>query len=231
MLMAISILGALYKRSKTGRGRLLQVAMQDAMIHYMRVPFSRTQQTGKAPPRGGSSRSKPGGLAPSALYPCKPGGPNDYVYIFCSRANPEHWQRLLKVIGREDLSGDARYDTQDARSQRAAEVDEIIAAWTREHTKEEAMKLIGAAGVPAGAVFDTLELMNDPSLAERGIMQTIEHPTTGKVKMPAWPVRFDGAPPKVKPSPLLGQHNAEVLGSWLGIGAQEIDALREEGIV
>ena len=74
------------------------------------------------------------------------------------------------------------------------------------------MKLIGAAGVPAGAVFDTVELMNEPSLAERGIMQTIEHPTTGKVKMPAWPVRFDGQPPKVKPSPLLGQHNAEVLG-------------------
>ena len=212
MLMAISILGALYKRQKTGQGRRLQVAMQDAMIHYMRVPFSRTQLTGKAPPRGGSAHSQPGGLVPSALYPCKPGGPNDYVYIFCSRANPEHWQRLMKVIGREDLIGDARYDTQDARSQHAAEVDEIIAAWTREHTKEEAMRLIGAAGVPAGAVFDTVELMNEPSLAERGIMQTIEHPTTGKVKMPAWPVRFDGKPAKVKPSPLLGQHNAEVLG-------------------
>ena len=225
MLMAISILGALYKRTQTGQGRRLQVAMQDAMIHYMRVPFSRTQQSGKAPLRGGSGRSQPGGLVPSALYPCKPGGPNDYVYIFTSRANPEHWQRLLKAIGREDLIGDARYDTGPARSQRAAEVDELIAAWTREHTKEEAMKVIGEAGVPAGAVFDTLELMNDPSLAERGIMQTIEHPTTGKVKMPAWPVRFDGAPPKVKPSPLLGQHNAEVLCGWLGMSPQEIEAL------
>ena len=71
------------------------------------------------------------------------------------------------------------------------------------------MKIIGEAGVPAGAVFDTLELMNDPSLTQRGIMQDVEHPTTGKYKMPAWPVRFDGTPPKVKPSPLLGQHNAE----------------------
>ena len=85
--------------------------------------------------------------------------------------------------------------------------------------------------MPAGAVFDTLELMNDPSLEARGIMQVIEHPTTGKVKMPAWPVRFDGAPPRVKPSPLLGQHNAEILGGWLGIGAAEIEALRAEGIV
>ena len=231
MLMAISILGALYKRQKTGQGRRLQIAMQDAMIHYMRVPFSRTQQSGQAQLRGGSDKSQQGGLVPSALYPCKPGGPNDYVYVFCSRANPEHWQRLLKVIGREDLKGDARYETQDARSQRAAEVDEIIAAWTRQHSKEEAMKIIGEAGVPAGAVFDTLELMNEPSLEARGIMQTIEHPTTGKVKMPAWPVRFDGTPPKVMPSPLLGQHNAEVLGSWLGLGAQDVDALKQEGII
>jgi formyl-CoA transferase len=231
MLMAISLLAALYKRSKTGQGRRLQVAMQDAMIHYMRVPFSRTQLSGKAPVRGGSARSAPGGLVPSALYPCKPGGPNDYVYIFCSRGNADHWQRLLKAIGREDLKGDARYDTQPARSERAAEVDELIAAWTRQHSKEEAMKLIGEAGVPAGAVFDTLELMNDPSLAERGIMQTIEHPTTGKVKMPAWPVRFDGHPAKVKPSPLLGQHNTQVLSSWLDMSASEIDGLKQDGIL
>jgi len=230
MLMAISILAALRKRDRTGKGQRLQVAMQDAMIHYMRVPFSRTQLSGQAQLRGGSDRSQPGGLVPSALYPCKPGGPNDYVYVFTSRANPEHWTRLLKAIGREDLVGDPRYDTNQARSTRAAEVDEIIAQWTRQHSKEEAMKIIGAAGVPAGAVFDTLELMNDPSLAERGIMQTIEHPTTGKVIMPAWPVRFDGVPPKVKPSPLLGQHNAEVLGGWLGIAASEVEALRTEGI-
>jgi formyl-CoA transferase len=231
MLMAISILAALRKRDRTGKGQRLQVAMQDAMVHYMRVPFSRTQLSGQAQLRGGSDRSQPGGLVPSALYPCKPGGPNDYVYVFTSRANPEHWTRLLKVIGREDLVGDARYDTNQARSQRAAEVDEIIAQWTRQHSKEEAMRIIGEAGVPAGAVFDTLELMNDASLAERGIMQTVEHPTTGTYKMPAWPVRFDGAPPRVKPSPLLGQHNAEVLGGWLGIGSAEVDALRAEGIV
>ncbi len=231
MLMAVSILAALRKRDRTGKGQRLQVAMQDAMIHYMRVPFSRTQLSGQAQLRGGSDRSQPGGLVPSALYPCKPGGPNDYVYVFTSRANPEHWTRLVKVIGREDLVGDPRYDTNQVRSGRAAEVDEIIAAWTRQHTKEDAMRIIGEAGVPAGAVFDTLELMNDASLAERGIMQTVEHPTTGTYKMPAWPVRFDGAPPRVKASPLLGQHNAEILGGWLGIGTAELDALRAEGIV
>ena len=231
MLMSVSILGALYKRQKTGEGRRLQVAMQDAMIHYMRVPFTRTQASGKAVLREGTDKSVAGGLVPNALYPCKPGGPNDYVYVFCSRANPEHWQRLLKVMGREDLKGDPRYETQGARTERPAEVDAIVAAWTKTQTKEDAMKLIGAAGVPAGAVFDTLELMNDPSFDQRGIMQTIEHPATGKVKMPAWPVRFDGAPPKVKPSPKLGQHVDDVLTSWLGMDAKALAALRQEGIV
>ena len=231
MLMAISILGALLKRSRTGTGARLEVAMQDAMIHYMRVPLSRTQLTGKPVMRDGSSRSSPGGLVPSALYPCKPGGPNDYVYVFCSRANPEHWQRILKVIGREDLAGDARYETQTARAERPAEVDQIIAAWTRTQSKEDAMRLLGEAGVPAGAVFDTLEIMNDSSLAERGYMQTVEHPTTGPVKMPVWPVRFDGSPAKLKPSPMLGEHADEVLGAWLGMAAGDVAALRKEGVV
>ena len=74
------------------------------------------------------------------------------------------------------------------------------------------MKLIGGVGVPAGAVFDTMELQNDPSFEKRGIMQVMHHPS-GPFKMPAWPVRVDGKPPRVKPSPLLGEHNAEVLNA------------------
>ena len=229
MLMAISILAALYRRDRTGEGRRLEVAMQDAMIHYMRVPFSRQPKMKEAVGRGGAK--VPGAPAPCNVYPCKPGGPNDYVYVFTSRANPEHWTRLLKVIGREDLLGDPRYETMAARGAHESEVDAIIAAWTREHTKEEAMQRIGSAGVPAGAVLDTLELLNDPSLERRGIMQVIEHPTTGAYKMPAWPVRFDGAPARVKRSPLLGEHSAEILSGWLGFGAAEIEALAAEGIV
>ncbi len=229
MLMAISILGALYRRQRSGKGGRLEVAMQDAMIHYMRVPFSRQPKTTEAVGRGGAK--VPGAPAPCNVYPCKGGGANDYVYVFTSRANPEHWTRLLKVIGREDLIGDPRYETMAARGAHEAEIDAVIAAWTREHSKEEAMRLIGGAGVPAGAVLDTLELLNDPSLERRGIMQIVEQAKSGAYKMPAWPVRFDGAPPRVKRSPLLGEHNAEVLGQWLGIGEEELAGLKSEGII
>ena len=229
MLMAITIASALFKRQATGQGRRLQVAMQDAIMHYMRINFATQGLTGKPAQRGGDK--VPGvNNAPMGLYPCAPGGPNDYVYIMTSRANPEHWDRLLKLVGREDLLGDPRYATPADRVAREAEVDAIIAAWTRQHTKHDAMNAVGNAGIPAGAVLDTMELQNDPSFEQRGIMQTIHHPTHGDFKMPAWPVRIDGRPPTLTTSPVLGQHTAEVLQSWLGMSMAEVEALRGTSI-
>src|SRR6059058_4738993 len=134
MLLAFSIVSALYQRNSTGKGRRLQAAMQDSVMHYSRGMFIRQAQSGQAAPRRPA-----GGNAPSGIFPCKPGGPNDYVYLLTSRANPEHWPRLLKLVGREDLIGDARYDTPEARLEREAEVDEIVAGWTKQRTKHEAM--------------------------------------------------------------------------------------------
>ena len=120
-----------------------------------------------------------------------------------SRANPEHWPRLLKLIGREDLIGDERYATPDARLQREAEVDAIVTGWTKERTKQEAMAQLSAVGVPAGAVLDTQELIDEPSFYKRGILQKMTHGER-KMVMPTWPVRFDGVPTKVQPAPLPG---------------------------
>ena len=229
MLMAITILGALFERERTGEGRRLQVAMQDAMLHYMRTCFAVTARTGKAATRRGG-KTVMGANAPSGLYQCKPYGANDWIYVMTSRANPEHWARLMKLFGREELIDDPRYNDGAARIQHEADVDAIVTEWTRKHTKEEAMELISGVGVPAGAVFDTMELQNDPSFEKRGIMQVMEH-RNGPFKMPAWPVRVDGKPPKVKPSPILGEHNADVLAEWLGLGASEVAALKREGVL
>ncbi len=230
MTMAISILAALRKRDKTGVGFRLQVAMQDAMLHYMRTNFATQGRTGKPVQRNGA---RPGGAnnAPAGLYPCAPGGSNDYVYIMTSRANPEHWVRLCKVMGREDLIDDPRYATPNDRVRNEAEIDAIIATWTRTRTKQEAMQQVGAVGVPAGAVFDTMELQNDTSFDDRGIMQTMHHPKYEPFKMPAWPVRVDGKPPRLEASPMLGQHTADVLTDWLGLSPAEVDALRGNGVV
>jgi formyl-CoA transferase len=92
------------------------------------------------------------------------------------------------------------------------------------------MRLIGAAGVPAGAVLDTMELINEPSFERRGILQLMQH-ATGPFKMPSWPVRFDGAAPRLEPAPLLGEHVEAVLGEWLGMNEGDVEALRKEGVL
>ena len=107
----------------------------------------------------------------------------------------------------------------------------MIVAWTRQHDKREAMRVLGGAGVPAGAIFDTMELTEDVDFEQRGIMQTMEHSIAGPFKMPGWPVRFGGRTPEVKPSPLLGQHTSEVLSEWLGLHADQIDQLGKDKII
>ena len=225
MLMAFSIVSALFERTRTGKGRKLQVAMQDSVMHYSRGMFVTQARTGAAAPR-----RPPGGNPPSGIFACAPGGPNDYVYMLTSRANPEHWPRLLKLIGREDLIGDARYATPDLRLEREAEVNEIVTGWTSQRSKHEAMAQLSGVGVPAGAVLDSMEITNEPSFRQRGIIQTMTHGERS-MAMTTWPVRFDGVPAKVKPAPLLGEHTVEVLGDWLGMDADAVAGLRKDGVV
>jgi crotonobetainyl-CoA:carnitine CoA-transferase CaiB-like acyl-CoA transferase len=229
MLLAIGILGALYQRHTTGKGRRLQIAMQDAQLQYTRGAFVQHARSGEPAMRNGA-KPLAGGMAPSGIYPCKPGGPNDYIYVFTSHANPEHWRRLLKVIGQEELIEDPRFATREARGRHEADIDRMISDWTRRHDKHEAMRIIGGAGVPAGAVLDTGDLLREPSFEKRGIIQTMRHPN-GEFRMPAFPVRFDGAPAPVKPAPLLGEHTTEVFSEWLEMSAGDVERLRNDGVV
>jgi crotonobetainyl-CoA:carnitine CoA-transferase CaiB-like acyl-CoA transferase len=230
MTMAITILGALRRREKTGEGARLQVAMQDAMLHYMRTNFSTQARFGKAVQRDGT-RSGGGSNGPSGLFPCAPGGLNDYVWIMTSRGNPEHWSRLCKVMGHEELIDDPRFATPSLRVKNDAELDPIIREWTMRHTKHEAMALVGGAGIPAGAVLNTMELQSDETFVARGVMQEMQHPDYRPLRMPAWPVRINGKLPKVEPSPILGQHTTDVLTTWLGLSADDVERLLGEGAI
>jgi len=231
MLMAISILGAYVRRLRTGQGEHLQLAMQDSILHYVRNAFTFMERTdGKAAPRAGS-KTVGGGNPPIGVYPCKGGGPNDYVYIYCSAANPEHWNRLLKVMGREDLIGDKRFDTAAARTENRAEVDALVSEWTRQHDKHTAMQLVSAATIPSGAVLDTRELADDQTFIQRKIRQTMKHPVIGEYTMSGWPVRFGGEPPAVDPAPLLGQHSGDVLADWLKMDKDAIGALKSGKVI
>ena len=106
----------------------------------------------------------------------------------------------------------------------------MVTGWTRQRTKHEAMTQLSAVGVPAGAVLDSMDLINEPSFRQRGILQTTTHGER-TMTMPTWPVRFDGVPTEIKPTPLVGEHTAEVLADWLDLDAGAVAGLRQDGIV
>ena len=199
-------------------------------MSYIRLAWAYTLNTGNACGRHGGS-GVTGNVVPMDVFPCKPGGPNDYIVMYCHAGVPEQFQRLLKVMGRDELVGDPRYISQDARAQHRDEVYEMITAWTMQHDKYEVMRLLGEAKIPVGAVRDTRELLDDPDFEERGLMQYIDHPDLGAFKMVGWPVRHDGKFSRIKPAPLVGSNTEEIFTSWLKMAPDEVEKLRKDGVV
>lgn len=224
------ILAALYQRCRTGRGQRIQVAMQDAVVNMCRISYVAQYLLGRAAPRVGN-KSLIATTAPADNYPCKPFGPNDYCYIYASRGGSRHWKRLLRAVGREDLLGDPRFESPEARAANEKQVDEVIGEWTRRHTKHEVLRILGTAGVPAGAVMDTKELSQDPDLRKRGTFVTIQHPVRGEMVVPGWPVKMSDSPVEVTTAPVLGAHSDEVYREWLGLEKQQIEQLRVARII
>ena len=227
----IAILAALYQREMTGVGQRIEVAMQDVVINYCRPTYGRQLTDGKPAERGGNEMPM-APVSPSGAYPCRPGGPNDYVFIYTSRwPGSQQWERLLEIIGRSDVLDDPRFATPESRYQHRREVDAMISDWTRRKTKHEAMEELGRADVPAGAVLSTLELAADPYLRERGMFVTVDHPVRGPILMPGFPLKMSASSVPILPAPLLGQHNDEIYGGMLGISADELERLRKWGVI
>lgn len=172
-----------------------------------------------------------GTTVPQGVYPCKGGGANDYIILYCHPGVPEQFQRLLEIIGRPELKGNPNYATQEARMDIEDEVNAMISNWTLTKSKEDAMKIIGEAKVPVGAVNDTGELFEDPEFEERGLIQSISHPELGQFKMVGWPIRHNGSFAKIKPAPLTGEHRNEVLSNWLGLKEEELKELSNAGVI
>ncbi|MBT3331482.1 MAG: formyl-CoA transferase [Rhodospirillaceae bacterium] len=228
MLCAMGILGALFQRHTTGRGQHIQIAMRDAMLNYCRTAMSKQVASETPLPRAGNAIV---GSSPGGLYACKPGGPDDHCFIFPSRANEEHWRRLARLIGREDMIDDPSLQNPDARYEKREEVDRVITEWTMQHTKDEVMAIIAGAGVPCGAVYNSLELMHDPDLHARGVMTKIDHPQRGEVNVAGWPLHMSDSHVPVEPSPLLGADNETIYGDWLGYSSDEVKEMRDRSVI
>ena len=224
MHCVIGILAALMQRHTTGLGQQVEVSMQDAVVNLMRVSLRDHQRYGRPMARTGNQL---GAGVPGTTYRCHPGGPNDYVFIFVQQ---QMWHPLLRAIGREDLVGDARYETPEARWRNKAEVDALVESWTSARGKHEVMKILAGAGVPCGACLDTGEVLTDPHLLARDMIVEVEHPVRGRYLTVGNPIKLSASPTTIGPSPLLGQHREEILKE-LGYGDDDIRALAKDGAI
>ena len=225
MHMAIGILAALEQRHKTGRGQQVEVSMQDAVVNIIRVSLRDHQRFGAPMPRRGNQMGRG---VPSTTYPCAPGGPNDYVFI---TAQQQMWPAFCEAIGRSELARDPRFVDDEARWEHRQALEAIVEDWTRARTKHEAMRILGAAGVPCGACQDTGEVLSDPHLREREMIVDLDYPTRGTYQTVGCPIKLSDSPAALTRPPLLGEHTEALLGELCGVDSAAARRLRDDGVV
>jgi len=223
---AIGILAALQQRHATGRGQHVEVSMQDAVVNIIRVSLRDHQRFGHAMPRRGNQASQ---TVPSTIYPCMPGGSNDYVFI--NAWERPMWIAMIGVMGRPELADDPRFADGAARWENREALNAMIEEWTATRTKHQVMRLLGAAGVPCGAVQDTGEVLADPHLKAREMIVDVDYPTRGTYKTVGCPVKLSDSPVAVTRPPMLGEHTAALLNELCGVDPDEVARLREGGVV
>ncbi len=216
---------ALMGRTKTGKGTRVEVSMLEAMYFTLCSELTTYHATGKMPKRN-SARS-PAGSVPYSRYECSDGG---FIAIIC--VSERHWESILKVIGRDDLIGDANYSIVGDRREREQEVNTMIENWSRKLPRDEAFARMRAAKVAVGPVRDLEEVKTNPHMHERGMLKAMVHPEMGDITLPSSPIRYsEYDTPDTEFFPSVGEHNYEIFSDWLGLENQQIDELKQKGVI
>lgn len=222
---ANAILTALLYRKRTGKGQYINMSQAEAstcLVGEAALGYALNQQV---PPRMGNHHPC---HAPHNAYPCK--GENKWVAIAVT--SDEEWVALGEAMEHPAWMNEDRFSHQLNRWNNQDEMDELIAAWTRQQSHVDVMHLLQEAGVPAGAAVNAPELVSDPHLADRDFFWQIEHPEAGKHRYCGLPIKLSKTPAGSKrPAPCLGEHNAYVLGKMLGLSEQEIKDLEEQKVI
>lgn len=201
----IAILGAIRHRDRTGEGQLVDVSQLDCMIAQTGVSVTRYTMTGELPHQA-SQRYM--GLSTFGMFQASDG----WVYI---ASDPYMMPRLLKGMGVEKL-----------------ETTEELKEWVAGRKVNDIVEDLSSADVPVAPVYQIDQMLEDPHVKERGIIQAVEHPTAGTVRSPGFPVKMSGSPTPIRlPAPQIGQHNEEVLTKLLGYTKMQVDDLRKAGVI
>ena len=227
----IAIMMALLHRNKTGEGQHLDLSQVEAGIGLTGTsvldytvnnrPFRRDGM----PP---GNRAPEREIAPHNSYPCR--GEDRWCVIAVT--NDDEWDSLVNILGNPAWANDERFATMASRFANQNDLDEFISQWTINLTPLEVFDVLQNAGVPAGAVQTPMERAEIAlQLKHRGFIAEVEHAELGNTKVESIPMKMSETPWKLnKASPLLGEHSAEIYMDLLGVSAEELGTLFEEGI-
>ncbi|MGY8994039.1 MAG: CaiB/BaiF CoA transferase family protein [Rhodospirillales bacterium] len=220
-----AIMTALFQRERTGRGRLVEIAMQETVYPSLASNLGLLMRGSETPDRTGNHHGGLG-LSPYNVYETADG------FVAIINSVDDHWQRLCKAMQRPELIDDPRFSDNKARSANMAVTDSVVSEWTIAQTTTDIVATLRSLRVPCGPVRDLIEIMNDPHMHERGMLHWIDHPDLGRIVVPGSPLRFHGSTAReIEPSPRLGEHNAAIYGKFLGLPASEIANLKSKGVI
>ena len=220
VLGAVAVLAALHHRAATGEGQLIDLSQREANIFTLPEPLLDYVMNGRiAEPDGGRRADS----APTGCYPCR-----DDEWAAIDVETDRQFRALCAVIGLPGLAYDGRFATPADRKRNEEEMDGIIASWTREHCAESVMRLLQAAGVPAGAILTNRQVAENEHFQARGFFQ---RDADGRVHLAA-PWKFSKLSLGVRRfAPELGQDNLHVLRDILGAPEADIRAMERKGII
>ena len=218
-----AILASLYHRERTGEGQYIDVSMLDGQVSLLTVQAAIYLANGEVPVRLG--RDHPGRV-PSSVFTTKDG---KYIHLV---ANDTQWPRFCELLDVPELGREPRFLTARARVEHREEIMPVLVGAVVKLTRDEIEQRLVGNGIPCGPVNDLDEVIENPHVQARGMVQNFDHPLAGTMRALGWPFKFSTLSVGIKSAPpLLGEHSRSVLTSRLHLQPDELDELEKTGVI
>lgn len=220
---AQAALAALVRRLRTGEGQHIDVAMVDCALSVTEGGVMQAGMCGEVWQRKGNRHPA---SAPCNSFLCQDG------YVMLAVAHDKQWASLCRVIGREELITDPRTATVAARKTHEPFVEQLVAEWASQRTRQEVVSVLNAESIAVSPVLDFGDIVKEEHFRERESVCEVDHPTAGALTHYGIAPKFSRTPARVRcAAPVLGQNNAEIYGEWLGYDEAMLEELRGEGVI
>ena len=219
----IGILTALFTRTQTGTGQMVDIGMLDCQVALLENAIARFDMTDTVPEPLGARHPS---ITPFQAVETRDG------WIMIAAGNNVLWRRLCEVIGREDLAVDERFRDNNLRTEHHAELHTVLSEIFTERTTEVWLKSLDSAEIPCGPIQNIQQVVEDPQVLARDMIVQILHPIAGPLRMAGSPLKLSDTPPEItRHAPALGEHTDQVLQSLLGSSSGDLAQWRDSDVI